>query len=94
MQKSSVREQKEPSQILRSWLEDEGISISQCNRDCGYQSNYMMLITSPTNPRKMTYEVVGRLLVTYGIDGPAITLAAAMRDEQANTQPPTNGKRT
>lgn len=77
--KFSVQKQKEPRQILRSWLKNKGISISQCNRDCGYQSNYMMLITSPTNARKMTYEVIGRLLVTYGIEGPAIAIASAMR---------------
>lgn len=71
-----------PNQVLKDWIESCSISMAQCTRDLGYQSNYIFLLLSPTNPRPITYEVLGRLFYTYGDAGPARAVADAMRADR------------
>lgn len=78
---TKVVEQSSPNKVLREWLKSHGISLAQCTRDMGYKSNYVFLLLSP-NPAKqrpVTYEVIGRLLYTYGISGPALRMIEAMK---------------
>lgn len=65
--------------ILQNWLDENGKSIAQLNRDLGYKSNYCYLILAPSNPRPITFDVIGRLEVRFGSHGPARKMAKVMR---------------
>lgn len=69
------------AEILRTWLEDNGKTIAQLNRDLGYKSNYCYLILAASNPRPITFDVVGRLEVCFGAKGPARKIAEALRKD-------------
>jgi hypothetical protein len=70
------------NQILAVWLKAHDKSIAQLCRDCGYISGYPYQLLL-RHPRPITYEVIGRLLVIYGLDGPAVAMAKAMRQARA-----------
>lgn len=77
-----------PNKILSDWLKEQSKSIAQFQREIGYLSGYGYLLLSSTNPRPITYEVIGRLLIVYGLDGPAVAMAEAMRAARANGHSP------
>ena len=68
-----------PESILQTWVRSQKKSKAQFCRDVGYKSNYGYLLLNASDPRPVTFEVVGRLLVVYGADGPAAAIAEAMR---------------
>lgn len=73
-----------PNQFLAAWLKKKRISPAKCNRKLGYQSAYIYQILSKSNPRPVTFELLGRLLVAYGSRGPALAMSALVGIEKAN----------
>ena len=71
-----------PNELLRRWLKSQHKTVADFNREMGYWSNYAYQLTAVHNPRPITHETIGRLLVTYGLDGPALKIAEAVRKEQ------------
>ena len=76
---TTMTETSTAQEILRCWLAESGKSIAQLNRELGYKSNYCYIILAPSNPRPITYDVVGRLEVRYGARGPARKIADVLR---------------
>lgn len=70
---------KSPNQILAKWLRSKRMTIAQFNREMCYMSGYGYYLLSKTHPRTITHEVIGRLLIRYGVDGPAIAIAEEIR---------------
>jgi len=73
-----------PNQLLADWLKARDKSIAQMCRDCGYISGYPYQLLLKAHPRPITHEVVGRLLIVYGLDGPAVAMAEAIRQARAD----------
>ena len=51
--------------ILRAWLKQQGITISEFGRTLGYKSNLAHLIAGPNPTRTITYDTIGRIVVHY-----------------------------
>ena len=79
---NTPKEKVNTNEILRHWLKSQKKSVADFNREMGYWSNYAYQLTAIHNPRPITHETIGRLLVTYGLDGPALKIAEAVRKEQ------------
>lgn len=75
-----MKTQSTANKVLRDWLDATGKTIAQLNRELGYKSNYCYLILAPSNPRPITYDVIGRLEVCFGAKGPARKIADIMRE--------------
>lgn len=65
------------NKLLKAWADELQKSPSVFNAEMGYASDqgYKLL----NGKRRMTFESIGRLLVVYGVDGPAMQIADAMR---------------
>jgi hypothetical protein len=84
-------ETSSPNKVLADWLSANEISVAQCSRDLDYHSNYVYKLLARVNPVSITTDVIGRLLMTYGPDGPAWPVAQALiaqREREAQSAPP------
>lgn len=73
-----------PNKFLSLWLKEKGITIAEINKRCGYESNYLYQLLMQSDPKPVTFEVLGRLLVAYGKSGPAVAMAALMQKPNGN----------
>jgi len=77
---------KPNTNLLRRWLRQRRLSIAQFSRDIGIRSNYIYILLG-TNPKPLTYEVIGRALAVYGDEFPAKELAMAIWEQQVGKHP-------
>ena len=68
-----------PKEILRRWAKKNGITPAALAEQSRFTYNHAWKILSGGYP--ITLETLGRLLLVYGQDGPALEMAEAMRNE-------------
>lgn len=68
-----------PEKILSDWAKANRLNISELGRALGYQSNHLQLVVGPNQKRQVNFDLIGRLLYTFGTEGPALEMAEAMK---------------
>lgn len=89
MNTKNVLQDTSPDDRLRGWIDRSGLNIPQFAREMGYSYNHALLVVKGERP--ITEETLGRLLITYGPDGPAWPVAQALvakREREAQAEKP------
>jgi plasmid maintenance system antidote protein VapI len=76
----TYKKQKTPVDILEKWTKEVSLTDSELSRALGYLSNYIYLVKS--GRRAISFDFIGRLVYTYGIAGPGLDMAEAMKAEK------------
>lgn len=71
-----------PHEVLLAWILKQGKSIADFGRDMNYSYTHALLVTNGT--RNLEEATIGRLLITYGPDGPAWPVAQALIAQRAD----------
>ena len=79
MTTSSMKQVPTPKQALRTWAKKNDIYPAKLAHDCCFTPAHAWEILK--GDRDITYETLGRLLIAYGVAGPAPEIASAMRQE-------------
>ena len=68
-----------PNNILSKWMKVHKKNAAEVARETGYTYGHIYQISKGIVP--VTPDFVGRLLVVYGVDGPAVEMARLLRAE-------------
>lgn len=71
-----------PKQALQAWAQVKEIAPTDLAIQTGMSYQHAWNIMRGEYP--ITYETLGKLLVVFGVEGPAPAIAEAMRAEQTN----------
>ena len=66
---------------LLPWLSQHQLSVAKFGRQLGYLSSYPHMLLAKTNSRPLTFDFIGRIVVTFGDDAPIADLVDLMRSE-------------